>query len=366
MEAHGAPRVPERAREPALALPLAKGPARRHPQLELERFERLVERCEHLHARGLPFDDLRELARLYRAHSARLSRLRDRAADPDAVRHLNGLCVRAYAFLYSAAEGATRERRRWSRDLPHLLRTTWRALALAWLLMVIGATMGATLTRRDPAALYAMLPVGFGYDAERIDRLWASPEARADFLERSETPASQNLLFGSQLFAHNTRVGVLSFATGMLAGVPSALLQLYNGMMLGAFCSLFFRDAAPVPFLAWLAPHAIPELTAITLCCAGGLVLGAAVAAPGRRRRAVALREDSLPALVLVATAVPLFLLAALTESFVRESALETGTRLAVAGAYAFAIAAAHWQVRRLARAAAVDTGWLAALRAGP
>ena len=332
------------------------------PAHELEHFERLIERCENLRARQLPFDDLRELSFLYRRHSAQLSRLRDRQADPDAVRHLNGLCVRAYAFLYSA--GTRRdERRRWSRDVPRLLRTTWRALLLAWLLMALGAILGATLSQRDPAALYAMLPVGFGYSAERIDRLWSSADARAAFLERAETPISRNILFGSQLFAHNSRVGLMAFATGMLAGVPSALLQLYNGMMLGAFVSLFARDAAPWAFVAWLAPHAVPELTAISLCCAGGLVLGAAVAAPGRRRRLVALREDSLPALLLVATAIPLFLLAALTESFVRESALDTLPRLALAGVYTLGLLAGHWWLRNLARAESVDTSWLARLR---
>jgi len=329
--------------------------------LELERFERLLERCERLRARGLPFDDLRDLSFLYRRHSSRLARMRDRHADPDAVRHLNGLCVRAYAFLYSAGSSPG-ERRRWSREYPRLLRATWRAILLAWLLLAIGATVGGSLTRRDPAALYAMLPMGFGYSPQRIDRLWASADARAAFFERSETPVSSNVLFGSQLFTHNTRVGILSFATGMLAGVPTALLQLYNGMMLGSFASLFLRDDSSSVFLAWLAPHAVPELTAITLCCAGGLVLGAAVAAPGRRRRLVALREDSLPALLLVATSVPLFLIAALTESFVRESALGTPARLAVAGAYTLVLAVAHGWLRRLARAETVETGWLASL----
>ena len=335
----------------------------RHPQLELERFELLLDRSEKLRARALPFDELRELSLLYRAHSARLSRLRDRNADPDAIRHLNGLCVRAYAFLYSAGAPPA-ERRVWSREFPHLLRTTWRAVVLAWLLLAIGGVLGASLTHRDPAALYAMLPIAFGYSPDRIDRLWSSSDARASFLERSETPVSENVLFGSQLFAHNTRVGILSFATGMLAGVPSALLQLYNGMMLGAFGSVFFRDAWPVEFLAWLAPHAVPELTAITLCCAGGLVLGSAVAAPRRRRRMVALREDSVPALLLVATAVPLFLLAAITESFVRESALGSSVRLAIAGVYALALALAHWKLRQLARSGTVAPSWLETLRA--
>jgi uncharacterized membrane protein SpoIIM required for sporulation len=295
----------------------------RNRQLERERFEALIHRSEKLRVRGLPFDELQELSLLYRRHTALLSRLRDGHADADAIQHLNGLCVRAYAFLYSAG---TRRRKRGerARDWPRLWRSTWRALVLAWGLLVLGATLGAALTRQDPAVLYAMLPVGFGYSAERIDRLWSSADERASFLQKSETPLSRNILFGSQLFAHNTRIG-------------------------------------PLAFLAWLAPHAVPELTAITLCCAAGLILGKAVAAPGRRPRRVALREDSLPALLLVTTAVPLFLLAALTESFVRGSGLAETTRLGIASVYAFGLIAAHWRLRRQVRSQTVTTDWLSA-----
>jgi uncharacterized membrane protein SpoIIM required for sporulation len=332
---------------------------RERPELELRRFEALVERCEALRTRGLPFDELRELGRLYRAHSGMLSRLRDRDADPDAIRHLNGLCVRAYAFLY-ARGGPPKTRRRYALAGSSQLDGALRAFGLAWALLAVGSLVGGSLAVRDPAALYALLPIGFGYTAERIDRLWSSEEARAEFLARDETPAGQNLLFGSQLFAHNTRVGVLSFATGMLAGIPTVLLQVYNGMMLGAFAGLFFRDALPVTFLAWLLPHAVPELTAITLCGAAGLMLGAAVAAPGRRRRRTAIAEASLPSLFLVATSVPLFLLAALTESFVRESALGTAPRLAIAAAYTVLLVGSVVYVARLSRRRRVDTSWLA------
>ncbi len=65
----------------------------------LLRFEQLIGRSEQLRIQRLRFDELRELASLYRQHSASLARLRDRDSDPDLIRHLNGLCVRAYAFL---------------------------------------------------------------------------------------------------------------------------------------------------------------------------------------------------------------------------------------------------------------------------
>ena len=71
------------------------------PDGEGARFAELLDRCERLGTRTLPFDDLRELGRLYRLHAARLARLRDRGDDPEAIRHLNALCVRAYTTLYA-------------------------------------------------------------------------------------------------------------------------------------------------------------------------------------------------------------------------------------------------------------------------
>jgi uncharacterized membrane protein SpoIIM required for sporulation len=203
------------------------------------------------------------------------------------------------------------------------------------------------------------MPASMGYSRDGLERLVSSPAARAEFLANGPRPVGLNALFGSSLFVHNTRVGLLSFATGMLAGVPTVLLHLYNGILLGAFASIFFRDPWPLAFLAWILPHGIPELTAITLCSAAGLLLGGAVAAPGRRSRGDALREAVNPALLLFTGSIPLFALAALMESFVRESALGTAPRLAVAAALATALAAALLAVRRLARRVTVDTGWL-------
>jgi uncharacterized membrane protein SpoIIM required for sporulation len=154
-------------------------------------------------------------------------------------------------------------------------------------------------------------------------------------------------------------VGFLSFATGILAGIPTILLQVYNGLLVGALGAVFFRDPWPLEFLAWILPHGIPEFTGITLCAAGGLLLGGAVALPGRRRRRETLREAVEPALLLVGGAIPLFAVAALIESFVRESALATGTRLGVAAAMLALLLGTLLYVRRVATRVEVDTAWL-------
>ena len=328
------------------------------------RFAELLDRAERVRLSGLAFGDLRELGRLYRACAARLARLRDRGDDPEAIRHLNALCVRGYGLLY-VAPGRRSGGRAWLFErLPRALARTWHAQCLAWALLFAGMGIGWALGARDDAAVYALVPAGLGYEDGGLSALVETPEARAKFLAREESPAHQNAMFGSQLFSHNTQVGLLSFAAGILAGVPTCLLQLYNGLTLGAFASIFLRDPWPVEFFAWILPHGVPELTAITLCAAAGLLLGLAVAAPGRGGRAAALREALDPALLLFGASIPLFAAAAVVESFVRESALGTAPRLAVAAAFLALLGLALAGVRRAARARSVDTGWLGELAA--
>jgi uncharacterized membrane protein SpoIIM required for sporulation len=328
-----------------------------------QRFEALLARTEQVRVRGLRFDELRELGELYRYHTARLAAQRDRRDDPDALRTLNALCVRAYTILYGRS--SNRARRDWRAELRDALGRTWRVQVAAWALLFAGMLIGGALAWRDPEALPAFVPETLGYSAGSLDRLESSPAARAEFLAAKDMEAAHKVLFGSFLFSNNTRVGLLAFATGMLAGIPTVLLQLYNGIMLGAFASIFLRDPNPLPFLAWILPHGVPELTAISLCAAGGLQLGAAVAAPGRAGRAAALRAAMPSALMLVATALPLFVVAALIESFVRQSQWGIAPRLGIAALCLLATLAALALARRYAGDERVDTRWLRELAAG-
>ena len=323
-----------------------------------EELARLLDDAEGHRLRALPFDDLRRLARLYRGESARLARLRDRGGDLDRIGHLNSLCVRAHGFLYSARRRRMRVRSS-RRFFLSALAGTGRLQALAWALMGIGAIVGYSLVRLDSGALYALMPASLGYDVAQIDALYRSSEARDLFLARESTSAAHNAIFGSYLFANNTRVGILAFATGILFGLPTVLLQFYNGIMVGTISAIFIRGEHAILFLAWILPHGVPELTAITLCTTAGLVLGRAVAAPGRSTRSQALRHAGPSALALFASSVPLFFAAAWIESFVRESALGTAPRFAVEAAGAIVLCAIDLDIRRLQKDEPEMPDWL-------
>jgi uncharacterized membrane protein SpoIIM required for sporulation len=314
-----------------------------------DRFAELIDLADR---GGLDFEGVRELGREYRTWSARLSeqKTRGHARDPEAVRYLNALCLRAYTHLYVPRARPSGPRLAfWLQELPAALARTARLQLLATALLALGALIGACLVLEDGRNASALVPAQM-YPASALQRLYDSAEARAEFLERHDRSVGINALFASSLFAHNTRVGLLSLATGILATVPSAALLVYNGLTLGGFATIFMRSPERVAFIAWLLPHAVPELLAIVLCSSGGLAMGLAVVGPGRLGRRAALRRASRDALQLGLASVVLFVCAALIESFVRESLLSTDARMAVAALAASALLGYVLLVRLLAR----------------
>jgi uncharacterized membrane protein SpoIIM required for sporulation len=331
-------------------------------QQTAQRMGELLDRAESLRWR-LSFEELRELARLYRVTSARLAILRSRNRDPEAIRYLNSLCVRAYTHLQVSRPRAPEIRGFFLNQFPRTLAATARLQLLVALLMLAGALIAGAVVSSNPAALGAFIPASM-YSPVTLQRLADSAQERADFLGHARLDLGLKSVFSASLFVHNTKVGLLAFTTGILAGIPTLILVLYNGSILGAFIWIFSRDSNWPLFWAWLLPHAIPELLAVTLCSAGGLVIAKAVVAPGRQGVAAALQQAASPALQLVCAAVPLFVAAAGLESFLRESTLSSATRFATAAGAVAAIAAYTWYVHKLTRRPAPsDLDWL--LKAG-
>jgi len=323
-----------------------------------DRMEAILDSIERP-GRHASFDEIRELAHLYRLSSARLAIVRSRDADPDAVRYLNAMCVRAFTHLQVSPPHPRRAGRFFATDFPATLAATARLQMLAAALLVAGAIVGAALVAHNPAALYVCIP-GWMYPADELQQLASSGEVRRQFLSHQSMTLGIKSVFSAGLFIHNTEVGILAFATGILAGVPTLLLVFYNGLTLGAFASVFAPVDTRWQFWAWLLPHAIPELLATILCASGGLLIAKAVVAPGRQGVAAALREAARPALQMVVAAIPLLILAATIESFLRQSDLSAAARYVFAGAALGAIAAYVAYVMRLKRRRPeIDLGWL-------
>jgi uncharacterized membrane protein SpoIIM required for sporulation len=301
---------------------------RRERQSSWVELERLVAAAERSGIGRLSAADLARLPVLYRAALSSLSVARAISLDRNVVEYLEALCARAYVCVYGAHGGLLAAIGSFlGRRFPRAVRRRWGVVTVSLLLTLVAAAAGAALVTHDPEKFHAI--VDSGLSAGRGPE--ASTEALRSVLYQGESKAGGLAAMTSFLFTHNAGVGILCFGLGFAAGIPTALLLLMNGLMLGAFGALYASRGLSFEFWAWVAPHGIPEIFAIVLCGAGGLLTAKALIFPGRLSRLENLAREGRDAGALVIGAIALLLLAGFLEGVVRQTVLDPHARVAIA-----------------------------------
>ncbi|TVM19857.1 hypothetical protein DPQ33_01085 [Oceanidesulfovibrio indonesiensis] len=303
---------------------------------EWQALETLVKKAQKKGPARMNADELSRLDVLYRRTTTLLARVSTRTEDPALVAYLNDLAAAAHGVIYAPP------RRRPLAGVLFFIATGFpRAVARSWVfhlvsaaLLIAGGVFGYHASRADTMAAYAILPA-------QETRLPGTPRQELIDALRSgrDVGGEQKVFFASFLFRHNLTVGMLSFAVGILAGIPTILLILYNGMIIGAFSYVHISQGIRMEYWAWILPHGVPELTAIVLCGGAGLALGAAVVNPGNESRMARITAAGKEAANILLGVGLLLFLAAIIESFLRQSNMETWARLAFAGSAAVLMA---------------------------
>jgi uncharacterized membrane protein SpoIIM required for sporulation len=250
-------------------------------QGDWERLETLIGQIERGRAGQLDDEDLFELPVLYRATLSSLSVARETSLDADLVSYLEALSTRAYFILYGVhAPLSKRIVNFFAYEWPASVRAIWRETWVSVALMVAGAIAAYLLVRSDAGWFYAIIP---GELAAGRDPSAGREQLRAALYSGGERGGLA--VFATSLFTHNSQVAIMSFALGFAFAVPTVLLILYNGCMLGAFLAVFVPKGLGLNLAAWLAIHGTTELFAISLAGAAGMRIGMAVAFPGRQTR---------------------------------------------------------------------------------
>jgi uncharacterized membrane protein SpoIIM required for sporulation len=166
-------------------------------------------------------------------------------------------------------------------------------------------------------------------------------------------PVPPNVLgaIANVFFSNNTLVALLIFGTGLLAGVPTILLTVYQGTILGAFFALHVHRGLGVEFAGWVGIHGVTELLALVLMAAAGLRLGEILVFPSESSRADAFAIHGPSAAKVAVGAVAMLAVAAVLEGYFRPAVQSTDLRLAVAVAGLFGWAAYFCFAGRSARA---------------
>ena len=339
-----------------------------HRRGEWEELEKLVRKARRLRGPGrMTGPEILRLDLLYRRVTVDLAQSTARTRDSALAHYLNGLAASAHAVLYSPPRERLLPRLAtyFLDSFPMAVAAHWRAHLLATLIFFLGGAAAWEIESREPSAAYLIsFDRNFSGNGGLSRTPGASPEAlRAQLRQGRDSGASRKSLFSGFLFSNNFRVALLSMLTGVLGGVPTVLLGFYNGLMLGDFVHTYHGAGIYLEVWAWFLPHFFMEIGAIMLCNGAGLFIGRAVVAPGFRSRPEALRLAGRDAARILGGVCAMVAFAALTESFLRQSNLTSGLRLAFAAGTFLLLLGLFLRGLLLNREAARRAAWVAAAR---
>ena len=301
------------------------------------KLEHLLTKAEKQGLAALTPQELNDLVQTYRLTCSSLYVARTISLDVSLHQYLEHLVTRGYLIIYCSKpshEGAVRHF--FFRQFPALVRKNWPYLATAFAILLLGILTGWIFVAQLPEHYYSIL------DPEIAQgRTPTTPRNQLEASLRSGRgqPPEALTYFASRLFTHNTKVGFLCFALGILFGIPTLYLLFYNGATLGAMSWVFHTKGLAVPWWAWILPHGITEFLAILLCATAGLMIGVALIRGGEYGRLYEIRQTGREAGLIVMGSVVLFFLAGVIEGYFRQLDLPDGPR------YMLALATLLWWI---------------------
>lgn len=304
---------------------------RREREATWRELEDLIAFADKKGLQTLGADALARLPHLYRATLSSLSVARSISLDRALVEYLENLVGRAYFVVYGTRQRLWRQMKDFfGWKLPSTVRAAKWHFLISLVVTAAAAIAAFKLTMGDMDYYYSFV----GDMAQGRTPASSTAELHAG-LYKTESGSGMLAHFAASLFSHNSRIAILAFATGFVAGLPTIFLLFYNGLVLGAFVALYTSRGLGVDVWAWLLPHGVTELSAVILCGAAGLLLAHGLVFPGARLRLDSLRERGRAAAVIVIGGVLMLFIAGGIEGIFRQTVTSVPIRFAVAGATA-------------------------------
>lgn len=272
-----------------------------------QRLEDVIEAVE----KKQPHEDIDRLPTLFRQICHDLSVARHRMYDLALVERLNRLAISGYRTLQRRVSGGWDSFARLViSDFPRAVRSEKR---LFWLNMLLfwGPFLALLVwTPRDPE--WAMRLLGTE-GMVQMEAMYGSHTSPHDYMR--EEFGSNFMMFAFYIY-NNVGIDLRTFAGGLLAGVGSLIIVLFNGAHIGAAAGYVHHACNPETFYSFVAGHSAPELMGVVVAGMAGMRLGLSFIHPGPFDRRTALVLGGRRALLLILGACMMTAFAAVIEGF--------------------------------------------------
>jgi uncharacterized membrane protein SpoIIM required for sporulation len=121
---------------------------------------------------------------------------------------------------------------------------------------------------------------------------------------------------------NNIQVAILAFGGGMVLGLGTIYVLVFNGIHLGAIFGIVTKFGVGGQLLSFVSGHGPIELSIICLAGGAGFMLADAILRPGMLTRVEALRQAGLRSVQLLLGGASLLVVAGTIEGFISPSDL--------------------------------------------
>ena len=130
---------------------------------------------------------------------------------------------------------------------------------------------------------------------------------------------------------NNIRVAFLAFVLGIIGTLGTYFIMIKNGIMVGAFQTMFFQKGLLSTSMLTIWIHGTIEISSIIVAGAAGLILGNSLLFPGSYSRLDSLKNGAMRSMLILLSTVPLFIIAGCFEGFVTPlTNLNNGIKIAI------------------------------------
>lgn len=244
----------------------------------------------------------------YRRLCQQLALAERRGYSEELLRELRALVQRGHVLLYQPPKPRLhRALSFFAADFPRLVRAQGWALAISALLLALPAVGFALLLHVRPELVYTLCSQStLNQFREMYSGVHDNAAAGND---------RQLVMFGFYVY-NNVSIGFRTLASGLFACVGAVLVLVSNGVLFGAIAGYLDNIGEGPQFWRFVVGHSGLELTAIVIAGAGGLRLGMAILAPGRRSRSRALVESGKECALLALGVFGMLVAAAFVEAY--------------------------------------------------
>ena len=271
----------------------------------LEAFNRKVAKVG---IRKLPQEDVKEFARLFRLASHHLAYVKTHFPTSHILPYLNRVVGVTHNYFYVRQSRTISDVRGYfAHVFPRAVRETRRFWVFATALFMVGILFAGLYVAADLNRLQDIMPHGWGEGFSAYE----TPD-----LGDGAVPWEYSLM-AAVITTNNITVTFNAIAGGLLAGLGTVFILIYNGLIIGGLFGFFHSAGADmVVAYALVLPHGIIELMAIFLSGGCGLMLGKGLLMPGDYTRKQSLVMYGKKVALLIPGIVVMLVVAGIIEGY--------------------------------------------------